>query len=281
MYSWKKVKDRMFFVLILTISILAITPIIHMMVAVLANGFPMILKVGWGFFVKTPPTPLSQDIGGIAPSLIGTAILTLVSLPITIVLALFSAILVNEFPRNPLSIAIDVVAKSLASIPTIAVSMVIYILVVVPMGRFSALAGAIALTIVALPYAYTYISTVLGSIPLTYREAAYSIAMSRWKTIVKVLLPIAKRGFAIGILMTMARILGETAALLFVVGRYRTATSISIIEPVDAIPLLIFDYILTPYPIMQQIAWASAAFLLLIYITIFIAIKIIVKEVRL
>lgn len=281
MYSWRKAKDRIFFALILLLSLAAIAPVIHLIVVTIVNGLSAILRAGLSFFTSPPPTPLSKEIGGIAPSLVGSLMLTALALPITIALALFSSIMVNEFPRNPLSIAVDVVAKSLASIPTIAVSMVVYLLVVVPMGIFSTFAGAVALTIVSLPYAYTYFSTYLRSIPETYREAAYSIAMSRWGTVTRVFLPIIRRGVLVAILMTMARILGETAALLFTVGRYRIGVSTSILGPTDAIPLLIFDYILTPYKNFQDVAWGAAALLLLAYMAIFVATKLVVKEVRL
>ncbi|MEM0031504.1 MAG: ABC transporter permease subunit [Desulfurococcaceae archaeon] len=176
---------------------------------------------------------------------------------------------------------IDVVAKSLASIPTIVVSMVIYLIVVVPMGKFSALAGVLALTIISLPYSYTYISTYLRSIPATYREAAYSIAMGRWRTIISVFVPIIRRGLLITVLMTSARILGETAAILFVTGRYRLGVSVSLLDPTDAVPLLIFDYMLTPYKNFQEISWAAASLLLLSYLIIFTTTKFLVKEVKL
>ncbi|MEL9939692.1 MAG: ABC transporter permease subunit [Ignisphaera sp.] len=281
MYKWRKLKDRIFFAVILILSIIAITPVIHLIVVTLANGLSVIIRAGPSFFTSIPPAPTSKDVGGIAPSLVGSLMLTALALPITIVIALFSSIMVNEFPRNPLSIAVDVVAKSLASIPTIAVSMVVYLLVVVPMGTFSTLAGVVALTIVSLPYAYTYFSTYLRSIPETYREAAYSIAMSRWKTVTRVFLPIIRRGVLVTVLMTMARILGETAALLFTVGRYRIGVSTSILGPTDALPLLIFDYILTPYRNFQEIAWGAAALLLIAYLIIFIATKLAVRGVKL
>ncbi|MEM1642833.1 MAG: ABC transporter permease subunit [Desulfurococcaceae archaeon] len=187
----------------------------------------------------------------------------------------------TEFPRNPLSMAVDIIAKSLASIPTIVVSMVVYLIVVIPMRGFSALAGIVALTIVALPYAYTYMSTYLRSIPATYREAAYAIAMSRWRTVLNVFIPIIRRGLAIGILMTTARIMGETAALLFVTGRYRMGVSLSLVNPTDAIPLLIFDCMLTPYKVFQDVSWAAAALLLVSYLIVFMSIKFLVKEVKL
>ncbi|MEM4819088.1 MAG: ABC transporter permease subunit [Nanopusillaceae archaeon] len=252
-----------------------------MIFVTLSNGIPVILRAGLGFFTSIPPTPLSKNIGGIAPALAGSFIMTLTSLPVSVSLAFFSAVLTTEFPRNPLSIIIDVVAKSLASIPTIVVSMVIYLIVVVPMGKFSALAGALALTIISLPYSYTYISTYLRSIPATYREAAYSVAMSRWRMIISVFVPIIRRGLLITVLMTSARILGETAAILFVTGRYRLGVSVSLLDPTDAVPLLIFDYMLTPYKNFQEISWAAASLLLLSYLIIFTTTKFLVKGVKL
>jgi len=281
LYSWRKIREKLFTFTIILLSLLAIAPIIHMIIVVSINGIVTFVKAGTSFFTGLPPTPLSQEIGGIAPSIIGTLLMTAISLPITITLAIFAAILATEFPKNPISVAIDAIAKSLASIPTIAVSMIVYTVVVVPMKGFSALAGALALTIVALPYAYTYFSMALRSVPAVYREAALSVAMSRWGTVIRVLIPIARNGIAIGVLMTMARIMGETAALLFTAGRFRNRVSITPSKPVDAVPLLIFDYILSPYDIWHQVAWGATAFLLLAYIAIFFAVKLIVKEVKL
>ncbi|MEM1879404.1 MAG: ABC transporter permease subunit [Desulfurococcaceae archaeon] len=281
MYDQRKIKDMLFFVFVLSVSIIALTLMLHMIFVTLSNGIPVILRAGLGFFTSIPPTPLSKNIGGIAPALAGSFIMTLTSLPVSVSLAFFSAVLTTEFPRNPLSIIIDVVAKSLASIPTIVVSMVIYLIVVVPMGKFSALAGALALTIISLPYSYTYISTYLRSIPATYREAAYSVAMSRWRMIISVFVPIIRRGLLITVLMTSARILGETAAILFVTGRYRLGVSVSLLDPTDAVPLLIFDYMLTPYKNFQEISWAAASLLLLSYLIIFTTTKFLVKGVKL
>ncbi|MEM1618983.1 MAG: ABC transporter permease subunit [Desulfurococcaceae archaeon] len=281
MYDQRKIKDMLFFVFVLSVSIIALTLMLHIIFVTLSNGIPVILRAGLGFFTSIPPTPLSKNIGGIAPALAGSFIMTLASLPVSVSLAFFSAVLTTEFPRNPLSIVIDVVAKSLASIPTIVVSMVIYLIVVVPMGKFSALAGVLALTIISLPYSYTYISTYLRSIPATYREAAYSIAMSRWRMIISVFVPIIRRGLLITVSMTSARILGETAAILFVTGRYRLGVSVSLLDPTDAVPLLIFDYMLTPYKNFQEISWAAASLLLLSYLIIFTTTKFLVKGVKL
>lgn len=281
MYKFRYIKEKLFIVSIAVATLIALTPLLHMIAVILVNGLQVVAKAGLRFFTDIPPPPLSKDIGGIAPALIGSLITTLLSLPISILLALSAAILSTEFPLNPVSKIVDTLSRSFASIPTIVVSMVIYTVVVVPMGMFSALAGAIALSLISLPYAYTSFSAALRAIPQTYREASYSIGMNRWKTILKVFIPIARKAVTVGVLITFARAMGETAALLFTVGRYRAGISYSITSPTDAIPLLIFDYILTPFKVYHEVAWGATFILLIIYMVIFVTIKITVKEVKL
>jgi phosphate transport system permease protein len=285
-------RESLFKITVFGVAILALTPLFHLIIVVFINGLPTILEAGLEFFVDLPPTPLSRELGGIAPSLVGTFLMTMISLPITIVLGLFTAILVTEFPKSRLSILVDTVAKSLSSVPTIAVSMAMFSLVVVLVNTIpelraflnpagSALTGSLALVIIALPFSYTYFSTFLRSVPATYKEAAYSIGMSRWAVIVRVVIPVVKKSILVAVLMTMARIMGETAALLFTAGRYRSGLPASIISPVDAIPLLIFDYILSPFEVWRRVAWGATLILLLFYMLIFFVVKVVVKEVKL
>ena len=292
MYSWRRMRERLFKITVFGVAILALTPLFHLIIVVFINGLPTILEAGLEFIVDLPPTPLSQRLGGIAPSLVGTFLMTMISLPITIVLGLFTAILVTEFPKSRLSIVVDTVAKSLSSVPTIAVSMAVFSLVVVLVNTIpelraflnpagSALTGSFALVIIALPFSYTYFSTFLRSVPATYKEAAYSIGMSRWAVIVRVVIPVVKKSILVAVLMTMARIMGETAALFFTAGRYRNGVPTSITGPVDAVPLLIFDYILSPFEVWHKVAWGATLILLLFYILIFSVVKIVVKEVKL
>lgn len=281
MSRWRDVRDKLFILLVILMSAIALLPLLHMIITIAVNGIQTIARAGIRFFTDIPPPPISRDIGGIAPSLVGSFITTLTSLPITIALALSAAILSTEFPSNPLSRLTDILSRSFASIPTIVVSMFVYALVVVPMNRFSALAGAVALSLISLPYAYTSFSSALRSVPQTYREASYSIGMNRWQTVIKVFIPIARKAIVVSILITFARAMGETATLLFTVGRYRVGVNIDIRAPTDTIPLLIFDFITTPFKVYHEIAWGAALVLLFIYIAIFITVKTIVKEVKL
>lgn len=281
MSRWRTVRDKLFVFFVLLLSIIALAPLIHMIIVIFVRGIEVIAKAGLSFFLSIPPTPLSRDIGGIAPAFVGSFITTLIAIPITMVLSLSAAILSIEFPQKTISRSVDILCRSFASIPTIIISMVVYSVVVVPMGRFSALAGAIALALISIPYAYTAFSSALRSVPQTYREASYSIGMNRWQAILKVFIPIAKKAIVVGILITFARAMGETATLLFTIGRYRAGVSLNVLAPTDAIPLLIFDFITSPFRIYHEVAWGASFVLFVVYLVIFIAVKIVVKEVKL
>lgn len=281
MYKWRYIKDRMFVLTVVIISLVAIAPIFHIIYVVIVNGLGVIIREGAAILTEVPPSPLSRTGGGIVPAIIGTVIMTLSSLPISITISLFAALLTSEFPGSLASRAAEVFVRSFASIPTIVVSMVVYTVVVVPTRGFSALAGAISLAIITLPYAYTSLVASLNSVPKSYREAALSLGMTRWKAITKVIIPIAWRGIATAVLISMARSMGETAALLFTAGRYRAGINYSLLEPADALPLLIFDFILTPFQRYHELAWAASFLLMISYLAIFVGVKLVVKEVRL
>lgn len=280
MYNWRDLRDRLFLLIVVSMSLLALFINFHLIFSVVYNGIRVVSRAGLGFLVDIPPTPLSREIGGIAPSLVGSLAITAISLPITVTIAFFTSILTLEYPRNPLSRLADIVIRAYTSIPTIMVSMVVYQVVVVAMRKFSLIAGSIALTLISLPYAYTSFTTALRSVPRTYREAAYAIGMTRWKTVILVITRISKRALLVGLLLTLARSMGETAALLFTIGRYRAGVSIDPFSPIDAIPLLIFDYITSPFKIYHEVAWGAAFILFSMYIALFTASKLVVKEVK-
>lgn len=277
----RELKDRLFTALVIALALLAIAPLLHMIYTIFVNGLQVLAKAGPRFFIETPPPPVSKEVGGIAPALYGSLLIVGLSLPITVAISLPTAIMTTELPGNPVSKVCDVLARSFASLPTVLVSMVVYIVLVVPMGRASALAGAVALSLVSIPYAYTAFSSALRSVPDTYREAAYSIGMTRWGAILKVSIPVARRVIAVGVLLTFARAMGETAALLFTIGSFRTGINIDPLRPADAVPLLIFEYIITPFRVYHEMAWGAALVLLLIYLIVFLTVKYFVKEVKL
>jgi phosphate transport system permease protein len=281
--SWavRKLEDRLFVVAVILGSALALAPLAHALAVTLYNGLSTMASAGLGFFVNPPPTPYSASLGGVAPALVGSLLLLTLALPPSALLGLLLAVFTNEFPGSRAAALVEVGARAFTSVPTVILSMVAYSLIVVPTRSYSALAGAFALTAASLPYSYTAFSSALRMVPEMYREAAYSIGMSRWATVWKVIVPIARRGIASGVLMTLARTLGETAALLFAVGALRYVVPLNPLGPVDALPLLIFDYALSPYKLFHEVAWGAAALLLIVSLVLFALSKVVVKGVRL
>lgn len=276
----RELKDKIFLAGTIILSISAVLPVFHVLLSVLWNGFMVLWTAGLGFLTEVPPPP-KDGLGGIAPSLVGTLMLAIMSSLLGIPLSIFAAILAVEFPDNPLAKGVRVLSKALLEIPSVVVGMLVYAILVIPMGRFSMLAGSLALAIMMIPYVTTYVEQALEGVPFMYREAAFSLGFTRPMVVFRVIMGIARRGILTGVLIGFAKVLGETAPLLFTIGRDRYNLPLSPLNYGDSISLLIFDYVQTPYANMHQVAWGAAAVLTLMFLTIFILSKALTEEVLL
>lgn len=273
--------DRLFKYAVLVVAGLALFPLLHIAGSIIWLGGKVLLKAGPGFLYRMPPSPISNSLGGIGPSLLGTIVLMVLTTIIGLPLAFFTAVLAVEYPGSIVSKATSLITRSFIEIPTILVSMLVYTLMVIPMRSFSALAGALALAIVSLPYIYTHVENALASIPWTYREAAFSLGMTRLEALFNVFVGIARRGIIAGVLIGLAKASGETAPLLFTIGGSRHTYYRGLNKPIDAVPLLIYQFALTPYKVYHEVAWGASLILLAIYIAVFTALRSLVKEVEL
>ncbi len=274
--------DSLFKALCCTLAFLGIVPVLHMLITVAVRGSETIARVGLlRFLTDVPPAPGSSELGGIGPAIVGTAMLVAISMCIGVPLSLALAILAVEFSESPISRAVRFLARTLVGIPTIAVSMIVYLLVVIPLGGASALAGGIALAIVLLPYATTYIETCLESVPKEYREAGFALGMKRLTVALRVVLAMARKCIAVSIVISAARALGETAPLLFTAGSAHYSYPSSLLDPVSSITLLIFEFGLSPFKPLIDTAWGAALVLTLAYLLVLLGVKLGVKGVEL
>lgn len=280
MYRRRVLKDRMFTIAVAILGAAALAPLFHIVYTVTVNGVPAVLEAGVSFFTEPPAPPGSQRLGGIAPALVGSAWLAVLSTAAGIPIAFLVGLFLYEFRESRLARIVRVFAMSLLEIPTILVGMLVYTVIVVPLGGFSVVAGAVALAIVMLPYVATYVERALDSVPATYREAALGIGLSRART-AALLAGIARRGILAGFLIGFAKAIGETAPLLFTVGSARNSVNLSPLEPGDAVPLLVFQFIATPYENWVRLAWGAAFVLTLLVLVVFLALRAVVREVRL
>ncbi len=272
-------KDLLFRFVLLAVTSLPLIALAHLLATIMLRGGEALLKGGIQFLTSLPPRPGSGEVGGIGPSLVGTLILTLMSTALGFPISVALGVLIFEFPNSLVARAARLVSESLMELPTILVGMLVYVLIVVPSGTFSALAGAVALAVIMVPYVTTYVEESLKAVPSTYREAAYALGLSRGKVVFKIVLGIARRGVLAGGIMGVARAMGETAPLLFTVGGVRNHYVLNPLRPSDAIPLLIYEYATSPYPNWHLVAWGAALTLVATYFAVFFLSRLVVKEV--
>jgi phosphate transport system permease protein len=212
------------------------------------------------FFTKLP-TPAGVPGGGMVNALIGSfylvSLASLFSIPIGILIGVY----LSEFGRGSLASAVRFISETLTGVPAIVMGIFAYSVVVMPLGRFSALAGAFALSLLMLPIITKSTEEILKMVPETLREASLALGIPRWKTILKVVLSTAKSGIITGIMLAIARVGGEAAPLLF------TALGNSYMnwrldQPIASLPVQLYVYAISPYEDWHQKAWAAALVLM-------------------
>ena len=233
--------------------------------------FVHILKMGASslsldFFTQIPK-PTGETGGGMANGLAGSALMIALASCFGLPVGILGAVYLTEFGGTRLATAIRFSADVLAGIPSIITGMVAYTLLVVPMKGFSALAGAVSLALIMIPIVLRTTEEQLKMVPGTLREASLALGVPLWRTSLKVTLISARAGIITGVLLSIARIAGETAPLLFTaLGNQFWSRKLT--EPMAAIPLQIFNFAISPYEDWHKLAWAGALVLVVIMFTL-------------
>jgi len=213
------------------------------------------------------PRPVGESGGGIANGILGSFVVTLLTMLWSVPMAVMCGIYLAEYGRGRLASTVRMVVDSLTGVPSIIMGIFGYLLVVLPMKRFSAWAGAAALTMIFIPIVARTTEDMLRTVLQPVREAALALGIERWKTTLYIVLRTAWPGILTGILLAMARIIGETAPLLFtILGSQFWQTRLD--QPMAAMPLQVFSYAISPYKDWHDKAWAAA--LVLIILVLFI-----------
>ncbi|WP_297500328.1 phosphate ABC transporter permease PstA [Thermococcus sp.] len=271
----RKAVEKGFLFTIGLLTVVAVLPLFYILYTVTLKGLPVILKRGTIFFTGT----FSE--GGIGPAIAGTFLLTFLSSLIGVPLALMVGMYSYENPRSVLGRWTKTLLEIMMEFPTILVGIFVMAVLVIPMGTYSAIAGAFALVIILLPYVAVYTHEAMRGIPFTYKEAGYALGLTRIKVLFRILAPMAKRGVLTGVLIGIAKAAGETAPLLFTAGGLYESYPTSITKPVGTIPLLIYQLIQSPSPQDHATAWGASLVLMVIFIAVFIPLRMSLKEVKL
>jgi phosphate transport system permease protein len=213
---------------------------------------------GMSVALFTQNTPPPGSSGGILNAIYGSVVMTLIGILIGAPIGMLAGTYLAEYGRNTrLASVIRFVNDVLLSAPSIIIGLFIYEILVVRMGHFSALAGAVALAVIAIPVTVRTTEDMLNLVPQGMKDASTAMGAYHWRTITSIIYPAARSGIVTGLLLAIARISGETAPLLFT-ALNNQFWSTNLQGPMANLPVVIFQYALSPYKNWQQLAWSGA-----------------------
>jgi phosphate transport system permease protein len=216
--------------------------------------------ISWNFFTKLP-TPVGEAGGGMANAIVGSAKLLLLASFIGVPVGFLGGIYLAEFSGTKVAFVVRYAADLLNGVPSIVIGIFAYALVVLPFKHFSTIAGAFGLGLMMIPITLRSTEEFLHGVPRALREASMALGASKWSTIIRVVVPAAYRGIVTAILLSLARVAGETAPLLFTAfgNRY---WSPGWNQPTASLPVMIYTYAISPYEDWHRQAWAAGLVLL-------------------
>jgi phosphate transport system permease protein len=252
-HTWRKFKSALASAMAFVSAVLVITPLALVFFYLLINGAS---SVNWDFFTKLP-APVGAVGGGMANAIVGSLELLALAGAIGIPVGVLGGVYLAEYGSARINSVLRFLADVLNGVPSITWGVVVYGLVVLRFKGFSGYAGGLALGLIMIPLILRTTEEVILLVPNGYREASLALGVSRWKTIVHIVMKTASKGIITGILLALARVGGETAPLLFTAFGNRFWNH-SLSQPIAALPLQVFTYAISPYDDWHRQAWAGA-----------------------
>ena len=269
----RKLISRMMLGLCYVAAIAAVLPLLYIFFYTTMQGAS---ALNVEFFTELPK-PVGEAGGGMANAIVGTLILVGIGSLIGIPVGLLAGIYVTEYSKSLIANIVKFVTDVLSGIPSIIIGIFAYGVVVLPMQKFSALAGGFALGILMIPTVTRTTEEMLKLVPHTLREAALALGIPRWKTTLRIVLRTASGGIITGVLLAIARAAGETAPLLFTsFGNSFWAESLD--SPMASIPVQIFNYAISPYEEWHKMAWAGAFVLITLVFLVSLVVRLATRQ---
>jgi phosphate transport system permease protein len=256
-------RNRMYMTLSLVATAFGLTWLALILGTLVINGVS-----GLGLHVFTEMTPPPGGEGGLANAIVGSLIMTGLAVAIGTPIGTLAGTYMAEYGRyDRLTPVIRFINDILLSAPSIVIGLFIYEILVARMGHFSGLAGAVALAVIVLPVVVRTTEDMLLLVPNTLREAAAALGTPTWYIIGKVAYRAARTGIITGVLLAVARISGETAPLLFT-ALNNQFWSTNLNAPMPSLPVIIFQFALSPYENWRELAWTGALLITLAVLTL-------------
>jgi phosphate transport system permease protein len=247
------------------LTLVAMVPLVSVLIMLVWRGGR---RLSLGLFTELPPAA-GMVGGGIANAIVGSllvvALATLISVPVGILVGVFLA---ETSPEGKVAAAVRFAAKLLTGLPSILAGVFAFTSVVLLTGRFSPLAGGVALALLMLPTILLTAEEALRMVPARMREAAIGMGATQTQTVLHVLLPAARPGILTGVLLAISRAAGETAPLLFTMTFSDYWLSSRLMEPTASLAVLIFNFSKSPFENQKEIAWAASLVLVLLVLAL-------------
>ena len=242
--------------------LLALVPLISILYATLLQGYA---ALSFDFFTKVTP-PIGGTGGGILNAIEGSFVMVGIGSIIGVPIGVFAGAYLSEYPGK-FAYYVRLLAEVLTGVPSIVTGIFVYELIVASQHRFSALAGGIALGFMMIPIVAISTNESLKLVSSSIREGSLALGISRSKTLIYVLLSTARSGVITGVALSIARVMGETAPLLFTaLGSQFLMTGIN--DPASSLTLLIFEFATSPYETAHVFAWGAALVLLFMVLSL-------------
>jgi phosphate transport system permease protein len=264
-YRLRVFKNRLMQLLVYLALFSALAPLLSILFEVIRRGFS---TINFDFFIKPTPT-VGEARGGVANAVQGTLITIGFASLIGVPVGLMSGIFLSEYGESKLAVAVRFLHDVLSGIPSIVIGVFAYALITRSIG-FSVAAAAFALAVIMIPIVTRTTEEALRLVPVSIREAAIALGIPRWKTTITIVFSSAKRAIVTGILLSTARIAGESAPVLVSMGFWRWWFA-GLDRPAANLALNIFVFAMSPFENWIALAWGSALVLILLVLGISVA----------
>ena len=236
---------------------LALAPLGFLLFFVARQG---LTAVDLDFFTQMPK-PVGEIGGGMANAILGTLVLIGLAALVAVPIGVLAGVYLSEYRSSAIASAVRFSADVLNGVPSIVIGIFAYAVLVLPMGRFSALAGGAALGVMMIPIIVRTTEELLRLVPPALRDGALALGATRARAVLTVILPAALPGILTGILVALARVAGETAPLLFTAFNNRY-WSTRLDQPIASLTVQVYTYAISPYEDWHRQAWAGATVLI-------------------
>ena len=270
----RRLTERVVVSLLGLATVLGIVLLFLILAHVVINGLP---ALDLAFFTQRPK-PFGEDGGGVEPAILGTLELAAASGLLAIPIGIAAAIFVVEYRSGRFAAPVRFAAELIAGLPSIVIGVFVWALLVRGwVGHYAGIAGAVALAVIMVPIVARTVEEVLKLVPHSLREAALALGAPKWKVILRVVVPTARAGIATAAILAIARSAGETAPLLLT-ALGNDFFSTDLLRPIDALPLRIYRYALSPYEDWHTKAWGASLVLVTVIGLLSLALRLAVRR---